>query len=160
MYYVVCMHDKERSFYLGFSQDKHIAERYMEQRDNCDDRDDHNGFQYDIIIFSEKKFEEAQMKSNAIGACTEIEKYGKGIYLSEDDRDYVCSSLDEGIEDLMKMMENVAVGLSWFDDPEIKKVMKKIKKTRKRIKYLSNPDNAENIYDFIDWKKAIKLTGI
>lgn len=163
MFYVVVLHDTEQIFYLGWSKDYNMAEKYLELREDVDSEDDNipSPLKYDILMFSDDKFREMQTKITGLGACSEICGLHRGdnkdpIYISDDDFDMVMDSVNGCISQMINYSKDMETALEIFDDKDCEELRKLLKKVRKKLDDSNIDIDEYNLLEHIKWKKAIK----
>lgn len=156
MYYVVEIYDKmdKNRIPLACTKDIYKAKAYRDLRkkyhknysDCCKVR---------IVEYSDKIFENLQMNNQEFGSCPNLIEVEDGMWVSDDDLDFVLGQLDSRMDMVEKNLRDTLDALKYFDDPEFDSMRKSIKKLLKRIDCTDDAYDTD-LYNNLNWDRILK----
>jgi hypothetical protein len=138
---------------IAYSDDPHMADKYLELKERIAEKDKNCDTTYTIRMFSDKVFEYLLSENERFNIASPIEGEYNGVYLTESDAEFYADYVLDALNRTKINIEEILPVLKLFDNKECRDMRKKLKKFLDMIK------DENELYESIDWEKAMKHFG-
>ena len=156
MVYVACMYtrNKDKPFYIGYSDNKKWVEEYIKTRKKIDkERDNESAAIYKVIQFSENMFYSRRKTDQDLylaSPLVEVSTEDGPMIICEDDLEIIDQTIYEYIEEFKMRVRDMIIIAKYFDDPSAKEFVKSAKTLCKKFE-----EDDEELHESFKMKRAI-----
>jgi len=137
---------------VGYSDDPHKADKYLELRRRMANADKHCDTKYTIKLFSEEVFDKLIQENERFNVASPINEEYQGVWITESDEEFYGDATFEALTQTKINAKEIRTILRLFDDEDCRKLSKDLKKLIKRI-------DQDELFWKLDWNKAMKHFG-